>query len=89
MTIGDFNFDGKADLAAANSGSTTVSVLIGNGAGTFQAARNFAAGSGPMAAALGDFNGDGRPDLAVPSYYSTPSPCCWAAAAAFPPPPRR
>jgi hypothetical protein len=70
VTIGDFNGDGKQDVAAANSGSTTVSVFLGNGNGTVQAARLFAAGSGAMTAAAGDFNGDGTLDLAVPSYYS-------------------
>jgi hypothetical protein len=42
-----------------------VSVLLGNGDGTFQAARNFAAGIRPYSVAVGDFNGDGTPDLAV------------------------
>src|SRR3989442_1462779 len=42
VAVGDFNGDGKLDLAVANAGSTTVSVLLGNGDGTFQAARTFA-----------------------------------------------
>ena len=41
VTIGDFNGDGKADLAVANSGSDNISVLLGNGNGTFQAAVNY------------------------------------------------
>jgi hypothetical protein len=40
-------------------------VLLGNGDGTFQAARNFAAGIYPESVAVGDFNGDGTLDLAV------------------------
>ena len=36
VAIGDVNGDGKPDLVAANSGSNTVSVLLGNGNGTFQ-----------------------------------------------------
>src|SRR5436309_2917389 len=69
VAVGDFNRDGKQDLAVANAGSNTVSVLLGNGDGTFQAARTFpAGGSGPASVAVGDFNGDGRQDLAVTLY---------------------
>ena len=42
-----------------------MSVLLGNGDGTFQPAASFAAGAVPVSVALGDVNGDGRPDLAV------------------------
>ena len=45
MAVGDFNGDGKADLAVANCLSNNVSVLLGNGDGTFQAAVNYGAGS--------------------------------------------
>ena len=38
VAVGDFNGDGKLDLAVANHGSNTVSVLLGNGDGTFQPA---------------------------------------------------
>src|SRR5207245_2738785 len=65
VAAGDFNGDGGPDLAVANSGSSNVSVLLGNGDGTFQAARTFAAGTTPASVAVGDVNGDGRPDLAV------------------------
>ena len=61
---GDFNGDGRTDLAVANFGSNDVSVLLGNGDGTFQDQVRYAAGTGPSAVA-GDFNGDGRTDLAV------------------------
>src|SRR3989475_12741971 len=68
--MADVNSDGKLDLAVANNGSypsyaNTVSVLLGNGDGTFQPAQSFGAGSGAFSVAVGDFNGDGRPDLAV------------------------
>src|SRR5437899_152101 len=53
VAVGDFNGDGKPDLAVANAGSDTVSVLLGNGNGTFQAARNFAAGGAPWSVAVG------------------------------------
>jgi hypothetical protein len=65
VAVGDFNGDGTPDLAVANYGGTTVSVLLGNGHGTFQAAHNFAAGFGAVSLAVVDFNGDGSPDLAV------------------------
>jgi len=41
---------------------SNVSVLLGNGDGTFQAAVNYGAGSDPVSVAVGDFNGDGKPD---------------------------
>src|SRR5205807_3111862 len=66
--------DGVPDLAAPNSGSNDVSVLLGNRDGTFRAALTFAAGSGPYSVAVGDFNGDGRPDLAVANYGSMQQP---------------
>ena len=65
MAVGDFNGDGRQDLAVANQGSATVSILLGNGDGTFDAAMNFGAGFAPSSVAVGDFNGDGRQDLAV------------------------
>jgi hypothetical protein len=64
--VEDFNGDGTLDLAVANYVSSgTVSVLLGNGDGSFQAPHSFAAGSSSRALVVGDFNGDGIPDLAV------------------------
>jgi CSLREA domain-containing protein len=65
MVVGDFNGDGKQDLAAANGNSNNVSVLLGNGAGSFAAAVNFGVGTAPISVAVGDFNGDGKQDLAT------------------------
>ena len=66
IVAGDFNGDGRTDLAVANDGLTsTVSVLLGNGDGTFQPQVTYAVGSNPVAIVAGDFNGDGRTDLAV------------------------
>ena len=45
-----------------------MSVLLGNGDGTFQPQVTYAVGSGPDAIVAGDFNGDGRTDLAVANY---------------------
>ncbi len=71
VAVGDFDGDEVQDLAVANSGLLpdpgNVSVLLGNGDGSFRAAREFGAGSGPRCVAVGDFNGDGKPDLAVAS----------------------
>jgi len=53
------------DLAVANQSSNSISLLLGNGDGSFQQARNFGASSGPLSIAVGDFNRDGALDLAV------------------------
>jgi hypothetical protein len=63
VAVGDFNGDNKPDLAAANAGSNTVSVLPGTGAGGFGAPANFATGAEPASVAVGDFNGDNKSDL--------------------------
>src|SRR5712691_4545934 len=52
VTVGDLNGDGKLDLAVANGFSANVSVLLGNGNGTFQAAANYPAGSSPSSVAM-------------------------------------
>jgi hypothetical protein len=71
IVTADFNGDGKADLATVNAGSNNVSVLLGNGAGGFGAAQQFAAAPAntfalnPSSLAVADFNGDAKADLAV------------------------
>jgi len=65
MAAGDFNRDGEFDLAVANEGSNTVSILLGDGTGNFSLASSPATGSEPESVAIGDFNRDGKLDLAV------------------------
>jgi hypothetical protein len=69
LKIGDFNNDGIQDLAVANAKDSTISILLGNGDGTFTAASaspiSAGIGSFPFFLAVGDFNGDGNADLAV------------------------
>ena len=64
------NGDGKPDLVVANYASNTVSVLLGNGNGTFQAQQTFATGTSPIAVAVGDVTGDGKPDIVVANLYA-------------------
>ena len=61
---GDLNGDGKLDLVTAGSGG--VSVLLGNGDGTFGAATTYPA-AGPHSVKLGDFNNDGKLDVGTVS----------------------
>src|SRR5438552_12423556 len=65
VALGDFNGDGVADLAVANYLAGTVSVLLGNGDGTYRPALSVPVGANPWAIAVGDFNGDHILDLAV------------------------
>ena len=68
MTAGDWNGDGKLDLAVANADNNNVSILLGNGDGTFQAKVDYGAGAQPYSVTAGDWNGDGKPDLAVTNF---------------------
>ena len=68
IVAGDFNGDGRLDLAVADQASNDVSILLGNGDGTFQTPVQVTERSRvlvPDAIVAGDFNGDGRLDLAV------------------------
>jgi Flp pilus assembly secretin CpaC len=55
----------NADLAVTNSSDNTVSILLGNGDGTFSAQRILDTGKGPEGVTAADFNADSKPDLAV------------------------
>ena len=70
VAVGDFNGDGKLDLAVANEQSNTISILLGDGTGNFTLASSSPLGSYPCSVAVGDFNGDGRLDLAVANLHS-------------------
>ena len=65
--MGDFNGDGLQDLAVlSGSGIGSVNIYLGNGDGTFQAAKNYpvaTTASSSRILAMGDFNGDGFQDL--------------------------
>jgi len=61
VAVGDFNGDGIPDLAISNESSSTVSILLGKGDGTFQSQVSYATGAYPYSVAVGDFNGDGIP----------------------------
>jgi hypothetical protein len=66
----DLNKDGKMDLVVANSqadAAHSVSILIGNGDGTFQTHRDINGGPAPNSITVGDFNHDGNPDIATSS----------------------
>ena len=80
VAAGDFNGDGIPDLVVTSaempsghrSGlpANNISVFIGNGDGTFQAAVNYPVGTGPSGVGVADFNGDGKLDLAVANRMS-------------------
>lgn len=70
LASGDFNEDGVIDLVAGNNGASSVTILLGLGAGgvgngAFAPPRPFATGASPFRITTGDFNEDGIMDLAV------------------------
>jgi hypothetical protein len=68
VAVGDFTGNGNLDIATADSGYGNVSILVGNGDGSFQAPVIESVGSSvaiPIAIAVGDFNNDGHPDIAT------------------------
>jgi FG-GAP-like repeat len=75
VAVGDFNGDGKPDLAVVSScptrfnggcSSDIVTILLGNGDGTFRVGNAYSTGGlDPSGVVIGDFNGDGKLDLAI------------------------
>jgi Bacterial type II and III secretion system protein/FG-GAP-like repeat len=65
LATSDLNSDGHTDLVVVDQGNNSVSVLLGNGNGTFQARTDYPTGDSPVYVALGEFNDDGAMDIAV------------------------
>lgn len=63
--VGSFRNNGILDVAVCNYNSNNVSVLLGNGDGTFQTAVEYPVGTEPSAITVADLNNDGYPDIAV------------------------
>jgi len=72
LLAGDYNLDGKLDLAAASyfQNGESFSILTNNGDGTFGAEKDMIAGASPQGVVTADFNGDGKLDLAVTGFSS-------------------
>jgi hypothetical protein len=70
MAAADLNGDGAVDLLVANQFDNTVTLLMGNGDGTFRPGQSpIVTGQWPSGIAVGDFNGDGKLDFAVTNYW--------------------
>ena len=65
VTAGDFNDDGKLDIATANNGSDDATVLLGDGAGGLAVHATLTAGVAPSAIASGNLDGNTVIDLVV------------------------
>lgn len=68
IVSGDFNGDGKIDLAIRDSKDSSINILLGNEDGSFQSPMMVPVASGPEGIAVGDFNQDGKLDLAAAGY---------------------
>lgn len=71
LTVGDFNHDGKPDIATANSFSHNITVYLNDGNGRFDSATLYPGGVESHSIVTADFDSDGHADLAVPSSFSS------------------
>ncbi len=69
-TLADMNNDGRLDLVTVNKRSNSISILPGNGDGTFGSTRSAPADTIPSDIAVGDINGDSIPDAVVANAYA-------------------
>jgi hypothetical protein len=71
VVTADVNEDGQPDLLTCNMGSNNLSVLLGNGDGSFREPITTASGPQPRLLAVGEFTGDKHLDLAILHSVST------------------
>ena len=65
IAIVDVNLDGKPDIVSSSTSAQALSVLLGNGNGTFKPAGNYSVGQNPNGLVTADLNGDAKPDVIV------------------------
>ncbi|CAF1488730.1 unnamed protein product, partial [Adineta steineri] len=70
VAVGDFNGDGKIDIVCGNFGTSTISIFLNTGTGTFATQVTYTTGSAstPHDVAVGDFNADGKLDIVTANY---------------------
>ncbi|MBF0401952.1 MAG: FG-GAP repeat protein [Magnetococcales bacterium] len=68
VTTADFNGDGNQDLLTANFSAASLSMMLGNGDGTFQTALAIGVGTQPNGVTTADFNGDGKADILAENF---------------------
>ena len=74
IAVGDYNTDGRDDMAVVNSGSGTVSILLANADGSFAPQVDYAVNTGAVDASMGDLNGDSKLDLVVVFFLGSRRP---------------